>query len=284
MAGATTVKPNAALKALNDWCRCITEDETLRYSSALKLKTDGDPFSKLECLYKWLAGDYNADDFEQSADADEHNAWVERANARQAFLDHVAAADADISWANSTGNESHPLKGLITDETVLDNYERSRQWVSDNTQLHDDSTLHSDQEKDEINGRNNQQTSSSGIPMFSMTAPDGTTMELPTDCAMYMAAMNEKIDSLNESIREMAARTPHPAANCTRMDARYNAVRRVTFETRLPDMTRTDTYRRGSKLNKPRMSNDFGRHLLRSLTARGLTEPGGREDLRTDCG
>ena len=128
MASATTVRPNAALKVLNDWCRCITEDETLRYSSALKLRTDGDPFSKLGRLYKWLAGDYNADNFEQSADTDEHNTWVERANARQAFLDRVAAADADISWANSTGNEPHPLEGLITDETVLDNYVRSRQW------------------------------------------------------------------------------------------------------------------------------------------------------------
>ena len=122
MASATTIKPNAALKALNDWCRYITEDETLRYSCALELRTEGDPFSKLGRLYKWLAGDYIADDFEQSADADEHNAWIERANARQAFLDRVAAADADISWANSTGNEPHPLKGLITDETVLGNY------------------------------------------------------------------------------------------------------------------------------------------------------------------
>ena len=181
MASVTTVKPNATLKALDDWCRCITEDETLRYSSALKLRTDGEPFSRLGRLYKWLAGDYNADAFEQSADADEHNAWVERVNACQAFLDRVAAADADVSWANSTGNEPHPLKGLITDETVLNNYERSRQWVSDNTQLHDVSTLPSDQEKDEANCRKNQQTSNSGISMFSMTAPDCTSVEVPTD-------------------------------------------------------------------------------------------------------
>ena len=145
-------------------------------------------------------------------------------------MDRVAAADADISWANSTGNEPHPLEGLITDETVLDNYERSRQWVSDNTQLHDDSTFHSELDKDEAVGKNNQTTSNSGIPMFSMTAPDGTTVEVPTDWAMYMAAMSKKIDSVNESIREMAARTPHPAPNSTRMDARDTVDRRVTFE------------------------------------------------------
>ena len=103
---ASTVKPNTALKTLDDWCRYIIEDETVRYSSTLKLKPDGDPFKR---LYRWLSGDYDADGFEQSADANEHNAWVERANARQAFLDRVAAADADISWANSTGNESSRL-------------------------------------------------------------------------------------------------------------------------------------------------------------------------------
>ena len=80
MASATTVRPNAALKALNDGCRCITEDETLRYSSALR--TDGDPFSKLGRLYKWLAGDYNVDDFEQSADADTTTSITPGSNAQ----------------------------------------------------------------------------------------------------------------------------------------------------------------------------------------------------------
>ena len=61
-------------------------------------------------------------------------------------------------------------------------------------QLHEDSTLHSDQEKDEANGRNNQQTCNSGISMFSMTAPDGTTGEVSTAWVMYMTAMNKKID------------------------------------------------------------------------------------------
>ena len=146
---AQSDKSNAALKSLNDWCRCITEDESLRYSSALKLKADGDPFNRQGRLYRWLSGDYTADDFEQSIVTDEHNAWVERANARQAFLDRVAAADPDISWANSTGNEPHPLEGLITDETVLDNVERSRQWVNDITRRIDDSVTPSENGVDE---------------------------------------------------------------------------------------------------------------------------------------
>ena len=145
-------------------------------------------------------------------------------------MDRVAAVDADISWANSTGNEPYPLEGLITDETALDNYERSHQWVSDNTQLHDDNSSQSEHELDETNNRNAQQMNNVGLPMFKMTAPGDTTVEVPTDWAMYMAAISKKIESLNESIREMSSRTPHPAANSTRMDVREHADRRVTFE------------------------------------------------------
>ena len=221
-------KSNVALKSLNDWCRCITEDESLRYSSALKLKADGDPFSRLGRLYGWLSGDYTADDFEQSVETDEYNAWVERANARQAFLDRVAAADPDISWANSTGNGPHPLEGLITDETVLDNFERSCQWVNDTTQRIDDSVTPSENDVDETINQNAAQRKQGGLLMFQMTAPDGTMVEVPTDWAIYMAAISKKINSLNESIREMAARTPHPAANSTRMEMTVD--RRVTFE------------------------------------------------------
>ena len=255
---APTAKPNGALQSLDDWCRCITEEETLRYTSALKLRSDGDPFSRLGRLYRWLAGEYDTEDFEQSADADEHNAWVERANARQAFLDRVAAADADISWANSTRDEPHPLEGLIADETVNENFARSRQWVSDNTRLHDDSPGHSEHVKDRMSSQAKQQTSRGGMAMFSMTAPDGTTVEVPTDWAMYMAAMSKKIDSLNESIRELTTRTPHPAANSTRMDARDNADRRVTFEN---TSARQNQDRHGHPRQQTQQTSNEHRHM-----------------------
>ena len=137
-------------------------------------------------------------------------------------------ADPDISWANSTGNEPHPLEGLITDETVLDNFERSRQWVNDTTRKIDDSGVPSENGEDETINESAEQTKQGGLSMFQMTALDGTMVEVPTDWAMYMATISKKIDSLNESIREMAARTPHPAASSTKMEA--TADRRVTFE------------------------------------------------------
>ena len=85
-----------ALKAIGNWCRCLTSDETLRYTQGLGLKANGGTFQKLERLSKWLAGDYKPEDFEDTAPADEHMARVERANARRTFLDRTSGSDHDI--------------------------------------------------------------------------------------------------------------------------------------------------------------------------------------------
>ena len=101
---------DTALKAIDNWWRCRAVDETLRYTQALGLKRNCGTFQKLECLSKWLAGDYN--NFEEMAAVDEHTAWVQRANARRTFLDRTSGSDHDISWANSTTDEPHPLEVL----------------------------------------------------------------------------------------------------------------------------------------------------------------------------
>ena len=41
---------NTALKAIDNWCRCLTEDETLHYTEALGLKRNGGAFQKLKRL------------------------------------------------------------------------------------------------------------------------------------------------------------------------------------------------------------------------------------------
>ena len=98
----------------------------MRYTEALGLKRNGRTFRKLERLSKWLAGDYEPEDFAEITAADEHTAWVERANARRTFLDRTSGSNHDISWANSTSDEPHPLEVLKTDESVQENLERSR--------------------------------------------------------------------------------------------------------------------------------------------------------------
>ena len=100
--------------------------------------------------------------------------------------------------------------------------------MNNTTRRNDDSAAHAENGENETTNESTGQTRNGGLPIFQMTAPDGTTVEVPTDRAIYMVAISKKIDSFNESIREIASRTPHLATNSTRMDA--TADRRVTFE------------------------------------------------------
>ena len=88
---------NTARKAIVNWCRCHTEDETLCYTQALELKSNGGTFQRLERISKWPAGDYQPEDFVELAAADEHTAWEEHANACRTFLDRTSGSDHDIS-------------------------------------------------------------------------------------------------------------------------------------------------------------------------------------------
>ena len=66
--------------------------------------------------------------------------------------------------------------------------------MNDTTRMMDDSLVHSENGGDETINESAEQTRQGGLPMFQMTAPDGTMVEVPTDWAMYMAAMSKKID------------------------------------------------------------------------------------------
>ena len=88
------------MRALDNWCRYLTEDEALSYTEALQLRKDGSIFRRLERINKWLTGVYDTENFMELAAADEHSAWVERANARPTFLDRASGAAVDLSWAN----------------------------------------------------------------------------------------------------------------------------------------------------------------------------------------
>ena len=65
---------DTARKAFDNWSRCLTYDKRSRYTKALGLKENGGTFQKLERLSKWLAGDYEPEDFEELAAVDEHTA------------------------------------------------------------------------------------------------------------------------------------------------------------------------------------------------------------------
>ena len=186
-------------KAIDNWCRCLTEDETLRYTQALGLKRNGGTVQRLESISRWLAGDYEPDDFVELAAADEHTTWVERANAHRTFLDRTSGSDHNISWANSTSDESHPLEVLKSDEGVQNNLECSRAWAAEaSREIQEDREV----ERTPIDENNNrsadgrgQQTGNRRPDMFEMPMADGMTLQVPTDWAIYMAAVDKNANS-----------------------------------------------------------------------------------------
>ena len=115
----------------------------LIYIEALQLRKDGSTFRRLERINKWLTGVYHSEDFMELAAADEHSAWVERANARTTFLDRASGAVVDLSWANSPMDEPHPLEALKTDETVRSEDTPSNdeeEESDDNSHIHEHDT------------------------------------------------------------------------------------------------------------------------------------------------
>ena len=83
-------------QAIENWCTCLSLDEIDEYLTAMKLKTCGARFEKLNRASKWLLGDYSADDFiATTTDVDEHSAWVERANLRHTFVDRVCNGEIE---------------------------------------------------------------------------------------------------------------------------------------------------------------------------------------------
>ena len=226
---------DTARKAIDNWCRCLTRDETLRYTQALGLKRNGGTFRKLERLNKWLVGDYEPEEFVEMAAADEHTAWVQRANARRTFLDRTSGSDHDISWANSTSDEPHPLEVLKTGEVVQQNLERSREWATqasrEERETAEDETVSNDENNNRNADASGQNTANARPTMFEMSMADGTTLQVPTDWTVYMAAVDKKLDQIEESTRLMVNSMHHPNANSTRRNS-AEGIRRVTFTDR----------------------------------------------------
>ena len=266
-----------ALKAIDNWCRCLTEDETLRYTEALGLKRNGGTFRKLERLSKWLAGDYEPEDFAEIAAADELTAWVERANARRTFLGRTSGTGHDISWANSMSDEPHPLEILKTiefsiefsnnklldhktDESVQENLERSRAWAaevsrhgSEDPEIDEASTVVNDNRGAATSG---QDTTNQRPAMFEMSMADGTMLQVPTEWAMYMAAVDKKLRQIEESMRLMTSSMHQPNANSTRRES-GEGPRRVTFTDNAPAGRNSETRRdeaQGRNIVTPRQN------------------------------
>ena len=100
-------------------------------------------------------------------------------------------------WENSTSDESHPLEALKTDERVQNNLERSRAWAAEASKEIQKGREVERTPSDENNNRSadkrGQETDKRRPDMFEMSMADGTTLQVPTEWAMHMAAVDKKL-------------------------------------------------------------------------------------------
>ena len=120
---------------LENWCTCLSLEEIDKYLTAMKLKTSGARFQKLDRASRWILGDYSADDFiATTADVDEYTAWVERANLRHTFVDRVCKGEIETPWARgSEENEPHSLEYVREDDAVKIKLEQTRLEIATRT-------------------------------------------------------------------------------------------------------------------------------------------------------
>ena len=216
---------------------------------SLGLKTEGSRFQKLDRFAQWLAGNYFPEDFQDLPDTESHEAWVDRVNRREIFIDRTLSEEGNSIWANSTENEPHPLEAIKADARILQNLERSRAWVND--ALNGNSALDRqnrqstagarsaiaispseiNQQPDTAAGGDANTTNQPAGGSITIRTTDGKPFAIPTEWAVYMAEVLKKINSLEESMRQLTLRRlPPPRSNSTRLDDADGQHRQVNFQ------------------------------------------------------
>ena len=214
---------------LENWCMCLSSEETEQYMKALGPRVDGKKFAKLERLSQWLSGNYEPDDFVVEPEIEGvHAQWVHRT-----FMDRASGSNPDLSWASTTKDERHPLELVKVDPEVAANLEQSTIWVASMAKKHDEMTEASHSELDDTNANElGQKVTRNVAPgMLLLQQSSGAEFQIPMEFAVYMAEMNKKMDRLEESIQALSMRSnPHPRSNSTRLDGAENPGRQVNFQ------------------------------------------------------
>ena len=102
--------------------------------------------------------------------------------------------------------------------------------ISDFCRLDDggDDTNPMDENNNQSAEMSGQNTANSRPAMFEISMADGTTLQVPTDWAMYMAAVDKKLRQIEESTRLMTNSIHQSNANSTRQES-AERMWRVTF-------------------------------------------------------
>ena len=183
---------------------------------------------------------------------------MERANARRTFLDRTSGSEHDISWANSTSDEPHPLEILKTDDQS-----RKISSAAAHGQLrHRDMSQKLQRTTEQTTPPNGLNRTNTRPAMFEVSMADGTTLQVPTDWAMYMAAVDKKLRQIEKSTRLMASSMHHPNANSTRRES-TEGMRRITFTEHTPASRNNENRRDDAQTrNIPSRQDSSGWELL----------------------
>ena len=162
---------------------------------------------------------------------------VDRVNRRQTFIDCTLGEEGNSTWANSMENEPNALEAVKAFARIFQNLERSRAWVND--ALNGNSALDREdrqstagarsaiefsppeinQQPDAAVGRVADMSNQPAGESITIRTTDGKPFAIPTEWAVYMAEVFKKMNSLEESMRQLILRGAlPPISNSTRLD------------------------------------------------------------------
>ena len=234
----------AAQIALENWCTYLSLKEIDKYLTAMKLKTSGARFKKLDRASKLLLGDYTADDLiATTADVDEYTAWVERANLRHTFVDRVYNGEIETSWARGAEeNEPHSLEYVGEDKVVKIKLEQTRLEIAtraaEKSSLEQNETDDHEQEATVGDTLANENADSSHKTVQQHTlAQETANQAIPAKLSVLLTQLTQKVTELaeNQSILQTAMENwtqnaHHAPAWSTRLDQIQSGHRQVGFQ------------------------------------------------------
>ena len=239
-----TGKMATAVQAIENWCTCLSLEEIDKYLTAMKMKTSGARFEKLNRASKWLLGDYSADDFiETDTDVDEHSEWVERANLRQTFVDRICNGEIETPWVQgSEENEPHPLESVREDDAVKIKLEQTRLEIA--SRVAEKSSLEQDDANDNDENAAGGETlanihanSSPQTAQQHITTQETPNIAIPAELSMLLTQLTQKVTQLAENqsilhnaLDNLSQNVHHAPAYSTRLEQTQSGHRQVGFQ------------------------------------------------------
>ena len=218
----------ATQMALENWCMCLSLEEINKYLDAMKLKTSGARFKKLSRASRWLLGDYSVDDFiATNADADEHTAWVDRANLRHTFIDRVCSGEIETPWVQGSEEKEPPqLEYLRDDDAVEVKLEQTRLNIETRTveksSLEDNETDDNEQETTTGETQANKNADTTPEPAHqNVVTTETTNPAIPVELSTLLTQLTQRVTQLSDNQSILQATLENFTQNAIRTCAEH---------------------------------------------------------------